>query len=82
LQSDPIRRAWAAYQAHEKRVPVQLRLDEELHLTSSEEPARLHNDRDGECYGENSRAPGEKHEAHQARSNVIPTEGSQNVQAV
>lgn len=38
---DVILRAWEAYQAHEKRVPVQLRLDEELHLTSSEQSARL-----------------------------------------
>jgi len=39
--SDPIRRAWAAWEAHERRTDVQLSLDFKLHLTGPVEDDSL-----------------------------------------
>jgi len=45
VSADPIRRAWAAWEQHERRMAVQLRIPE-LHLTDESEPANLHEDRE------------------------------------
>lgn len=43
--SNPIRRAWAAWEAHERRTAVQLRIPE-LHLTVEDEAASVSQDRE------------------------------------
>jgi hypothetical protein len=41
MTDDPIRRAWEAWKAYERRTDVQLSLDWELHLTGPQEDDTL-----------------------------------------